>query len=94
MAQGNVHTEFQLVKKSVNTGSFTIGANSGVTKTIPFTVDSGYSYWGINRVLASSATIIIGNNYVDGSNFSVTVNNIDSISKSITVYVEYIISKG
>ena len=94
MAVSTIPNQFRLVRKSVNTGSFNIGAYTGVTKTIPYTVDSGYTYFGINRVIASSATIIIGNNYVDGSNFVVTVNNIDSISKDITVYVEYLISKG
>lgn len=49
MAQGNVHNDFRLVRKSVNTGSFSIGANSGVTKTIPlgFISAGAYTLWGI-----------------------------------------------
>lgn len=94
MAVSKIPNQFRLVRKSVNTGSFSIGANSGVTKSIPFTVDAGYSFFGILRVNTTSATITIGNTYVDGSNFSCTVMNIDSSAKNITVYIDYLISKG
>ena len=94
MAVSTIPNQFRLRKKSVNTGSFNIGANSGVNKTVPFTVDSGYSFLAIMRVNTTSATIVVGNTYVDGNNFNCTVMNYDSIAKNITVYIDYLISKG
>ena len=94
MAVSTIPNQFRMLRRSVNTGSFSINGNTEVNKEISFIVDSGYTFFGINRVIASTPNIVIGNCYDSNGKFILYAKNITSNQLNVNIYVEYLISKG
>lgn len=96
MASGKISKPnmFRLVKKTVNLGSTSFAANETGTKEIPYSIDSGFTFYAVNRAFPTNAAITIGNNYETGTKFMIDYRNNTAQSVYSNIYVEYFEYQG